>query len=57
MEASRKLARLSGHRRRLVDRHIPLPRLFFNGWGLLVRLWRVEHLANSTFSNGSGRFV
>ena len=57
VEAGRNLARLPGNRCGLVDRHVPLPRLFFNGWGFLVRRWRVEDLANSAFGNGSGRCV
>ena len=51
--AYRNPARLPGNRRSLVNRHIPLPRLFFNGWGFLVRQWRIEDLANSAFGNGS----
>ena len=57
VEAGRNLARLPGNRRRLVDRYIPLPRLFFNGRGFLVRRWRIEDLADSAFGNGSGRFI
>ena len=57
VEAGRNLARMLGNRRRLVDRYIPLPRLFFNGRGFLVRRWRIEDLANSAFGNGSGRFI
>src|SRR5580698_6261062 len=44
VEAGWNLARLPRNCRSLVDRHIPLSRLFFNGWGCLVRRWRIEDL-------------
>ena len=57
VESGRNLSRMLGNRRSLVDRYVPLPRLFLSCRGILVRRRRIEHLTDSALGSGSGRFI
>ena len=57
IEPDRNFARLPRHCHGLIDSDIPLPRLFLNGWGLIVRERRIENLADSSLCLGGGRLI
>ena len=57
VESGRNLSRMLGNRRSLVDRYVPLPRLFLSCRRILVRRRRIEHLTDSALGPGSGRFI